>query len=151
MGGKRNVLKWHLFMLWHKMASFMFLCLLVSGETSSWSLLSMAPHSRKLEYKLGKVLNGLSSYLTTWKSKGLSFVGPEKIIQKKSQENIHLMQNVSPNIECKLWSQEGDGGPNPAWEAQTLCSWADDLMSPGQNVCFASKVNLLEQNLFLER
>lgn len=71
------------------------------------------PTQQKVRIQMRKDLNGLSSYLTTWKSKGLSFVHPEKIIQMKSQENIHLIQNVSPNVECKLYSQEGDGSPHP--------------------------------------
>lgn len=71
------------------------------------------PTQQNVRIQLRKGLNELSSCLKTWKPKGLSFVGPEKIIQKKSKGNIHLIQNVSPNVEYKLCSQEGDGGPNP--------------------------------------
>lgn len=61
------------------------------------------PTQQKVRIQMRKGVNGLSSYFTTWKSKGLSFVGPEKIIQEKSQENIPLLQNVSPNVKWVKW------------------------------------------------
>lgn len=130
-----------------------YLCwvLLVSGETSPWSLLPTAPHSRRLEHKWGKVLMGFPHTSPPGSRRDWVLLVQRKSSRKKGQENIHLIQNASPNVECKLCSQEGDGGTSPGWEAQTLCGWADALMSPGHTVCFAPEVNLFKQNLPLQR
>lgn len=126
VGGKRNVLKWHLFML-------NFACLWWNKSMKS---VAYGPTQQKVRIQMRKGLNGLSSYFTTWEYKGLSFVGPEKITQKKRS------RKYSPDSECftqcgmqimlsrRRWKyQSWLRGSDPLWLSRCFdVSWTHCLL-----------------------
>lgn len=130
VGGKRNVLKWHLFYV-------KFSCLWWNKSMKS---VAYSPTQQKVRIQMRKDLQELPSYFTTWKSKRLSFVGPEKIIHKKVKKIFSWFRMFDP-----MWN--ANYGLKKEMEVPVLAERHRPFVAEQRIWCLLDTLSALHQNL----